>query len=116
MSATPRRWYFLDFVRAAFNDNHFRLLLQTAKWCDQQHEHQRICRAQSRHDKIENAALAVLAPGIGEIVEATDSGVRVVWESRAMVANTRFFYSVVELHPVAGVEQMREQSLFLFFL
>lgn len=41
-------------------------------------------------DKIEN----VFSHSVGEVVEATDSGVRVVWGSRHE-HETRFFYSVV---------------------
>lgn len=41
-------------------------------------------------DKIENASTG---SGQGEIVETTDSGVRVVWGSRND-RETRFFYSV----------------------
>lgn len=46
-------------------------------------------------DKIENPAAG---DGKGEIVEATDSGVRVVWGPRTVENRTwerRFFYSVV---------------------
>lgn len=43
-------------------------------------------------DKIENPSTGGV--GTGEVVEATDSGVRVVWGTRHQ-RETRFFYSVV---------------------
>lgn len=48
--------------------------------------------ALKKGDKIENPSTG--SPGSGEIVETTDSGVRVVWGPRHD-RETRFFYSVV---------------------